>query len=358
MYYVFQSNLTARSIMVSFNANERYTTTTIFGGYKLQLLTDNTAISQQQIQSAVQSSGLATANSVNQVQSSINQVQQELSNLEQTEIQNTQDIINSSGSNTQSIIDNQNDNTQQTIDSQKVCKYIDKNDIKENNKYLNSTGVVNSANGVGVTDYINILSSDITIVSAVTGSANTCFYNSNKELISCTNLNGLSGTLTVPVNSQYIRSTISVSQNRPTFNICTNGNQSLNNALTDDSIPDLDINVDVSSSTPISDLLTMPLTILNTLIQTLSDTCSNYSIPFFYNTTITFPCFTISDYLGSNITNYIDLFICLYMCYNIAMLIVTIFEDITSLNDIFNSLYEPKHAYTGYQPRHAKGGAN
>lgn len=133
----------------------------------------------------------------------------------------------------------------------------------------------------------------------------------------------------------------------------------VNDNLTDETAPNLDLSdLQVSSDTPISDLITMPLTILNTLIQTLGGSCSNYTIPFFYNNTLTFPCFTISDYLGETVTNYIDLFICFYMCYNIAMLVISVFEDVTSLRDIYDSMYVPKHADTGYQPRHAKGGGN
>lgn len=133
----------------------------------------------------------------------------------------------------------------------------------------------------------------------------------------------------------------------------------VDDTLKDETAPTIDLSdLEVSSDTPISDLITMPLTILNTLIQTLDGSCTNYTIPFFYNSTVTFPCFTISDYLGSNLTNYIDLFICFYMCYNIAMLVISVFEDITSLQDIYNSLYVPKHARGDYQPRHARGGGD
>ena len=133
----------------------------------------------------------------------------------------------------------------------------------------------------------------------------------------------------------------------------------VNDNLTDETAPTLDLSdLEVSSDTPISDLITMPLTILNSLSQALDSTCSNYTIPFLFNSSVTFPCFTISDYLGNTVTNYIDLFICFYMCYNIAMLVVSVFEDITSLRDIYDSLYVPKHADSGYQPKHAKGGGS
>ena len=277
----------------------------------------------------------------------------------QTNITNAQSsIINNQNQTTQQIIDNQDNNTQQEIQSQKVCNFIDKSNIILDNKYLTSTGAIADASGVGITDYLNVVSSDINVLDTVSGAAHSCFYNSNKQLISCTNLNGVSGSLTIPSNSKFFRATISKSQNRPTFNICTNGNQALNNNLTDDSSPSIDLDINYASDTPISDLLTMPLTILNALLTNLSDTCVNYNLPFLFDSTVTFPCFTISDYLGNNLTHYIDLFICLYMCYNIALLCINVFEDITSLRDTFDSLYEPKHAYTGYKPKHAKGGGD
>ncbi len=76
--YVFTPDFTGTSIGFNFNSDVRGTYTLFFGGYIATVLSDNQNISQSQIQSAVQNSGLATANSVNQVQSSINEVKQEL----------------------------------------------------------------------------------------------------------------------------------------------------------------------------------------------------------------------------------------------------------------------------------------
>lgn len=129
----------------------------------------------------------------------------------------------------------------------------------------------------------------------------------------------------------------------------------LNDNITSEEEPTIDLDLDESSNTPISDLILFPITLLNKLINTIgNDTCSPYTLPFFYDTTITFPCFQLSNYLGTSITNSIDLFICLFMCYNLAMLFISIFEDITSLRDTYDSLYEPKHADTGYKPKHGK----
>ena len=177
--YIFTADFTANAITGSYNSAVSNESNHTFGGYITKILSDNKQLTQSQVQSAVQNSGLATANSVSQVQQSITQVQQQLSGVQQEQQQ-----------------------TNQKLDD-------------------------------------------------------------------------------------------------------------VNNNLTDETAPGLDLSdLEVSSNTPISDLITMPLTILNSLSQALDGTCSNYTIPFLFNSSVTFPCFTISDYLGSTVTNYIDLFIC------------------------------------------------
>ena len=129
--------------------------------------------------------------------------------------------------------------------------------------------------------------------------------------------------------------------------------------LIDETPPQIDnstfSDIDVASNTAISGLITMPITILQRLNNNLGNTCQPYELPFGLtggNEKVTFPCINPEDYLGSTIWGYIDLFICFFMIYNIAMLIVSCFESITSLEDTFASLYEPKHADTGYKPKH------
>lgn len=43
------------------------------------------------------------------------------------------------------------------------------------------------------------------------------------------------------------------------------------------------------------------------------------------------------------------MFICFGMCYSIAMLFVSAFNDFTSLYDTYESLYQPQHVY---HPKH------
>lgn len=130
-----------------------------------------------------------------------------------------------------------------------------------------------------------------------------------------------------------------------------NSNEEIKNTLTDETSPTIDDNtfgdIDVGTSGAVSGLITLPLTLLTKLNNSLNDSCTPYTIPFGLtggNETLTFPCIKPQEYLGSTIWNYIDLFVCLFMVYEIAMLIVSSFESITSLEDGFASLYTPRHA--------------
>lgn len=149
-------------------------------------------------------------------------------------------------------------------------------------------------------------------------------------------------------------STIIVDQNTTIINQNNQTNENLENienTITDETPPTIDDNtfgdIDVGTSGAVSGLITMPITLLNKLTNSLNDTCTPYTMPFGLtggNETLTFPCIDLEDYLGSTIWNYMDLFICLFMGYEIAMLIISSFESITSLEDGFASLYTPRHA--------------
>lgn len=131
----------------------------------------------------------------------------------------------------------------------------------------------------------------------------------------------------------------------------------LNSSITDDTPPDAPDFKDIAlpSDTPISDLILMPINLLNKFISDLGKSCTPYNIPFNIfdsDYTLTLPCINIKKYLGDNLWHIIDLLFCFYMCYNIGMLAVKMFNDFTSMRDTYDSLYEPQHAYSGYKPKH------
>lgn len=202
-------------------------------------------------------------------------------------------------------------------------------------------------------------------------------YNSNKTFISSTAESNTVITFTTSQNTTFVRFTIRQdSKDKVQFEkgsssttyeeygqICTNklddqtnAINDVNTSLNDDTapnVPDFE-DLDVADDSVISDLVTMPITIAEHILDAFNDTCSNYTIPFFNNTTLTLPCFTISDYVGNEVARVIDLAIILFMIYNIAMLAISAFNDMTSLRDSYDSLYVPQHGPHSYQPRHGK----
>lgn len=135
--------------------------------------------------------------------------------------------------------------------------------------------------------------------------------------------------------------------NQNTQNIINNNNQntqSINNNITDDTgVSDNDIS-DIfedleESNTPISDLLTMPITLVNAYISGFSGTCQSISLGRLYNTNLVIPCINLSEKFGSSLWNLIDILFSLFMIYALSQLFITAFDGITSLKDDFSLLY-------------------
>lgn len=212
--------------------------------------------------------------------------------------QNAQSIISNQESLTNQTIQNQNQNTQQQIESQQVCKFIDKQYI-ETRGYLVQNGQILDGNW-GVTNYINILGTEITILDNLGEGAYYCFYNTNKQLIgNCYSYQNINSNekLQIPNNAEYARFSIRPNTNKPQFNICQNGNQAMANAITDESGPS---NISSLSNDnmvgwlppgPVDSLINLPLVLLNSLQNALSSTCSPITLTLpFVNQDIYLPC--------------------------------------------------------------------
>lgn len=132
----------------------------------------------------------------------------------------------------------------------------------------------------------------------------------------------------------------------------------INGSLNDDTAPDTNSafsDIKLNTNSAISNLVLMPINYLNRVLTLSQNTCSSYSIDFgIFNSNykLNLPCIKLENYFGSTWWNVIDYLICFFMIYNIIMLAISAFEDITSLRDSYDSLYQPKHADTGYKPKH------
>lgn len=95
-----------------------------------------------------------------------------------------------------------------------------------------------------------------------------------------------------------------------------------------------------SSQSTITDLITMPITLLRAIINNASTTCSSYTLGSIYNVALVLPCISLSTYLGSTLTTTIDLLLAGLIIYHISKKFVKIFDDFTNLRDNqINELY-------------------
>lgn len=113
-----------------------------------------------------------------------------------------------------------------------------------------------------------------------------------------------------------------------------------------------------SSDGVVSALLTLPIQMASKLVDNLGDTCTPYQMNFGMlgkDYTLNFPCIDFEEYLGSNLWHIIDLLFCGFMAYNIAMLFVSIYDSITSLQDYYYSyIYQSSHEEHTRENRRAR----
>lgn len=266
-------------------------------------------------------------------------------------------LITNNNTNTQAIIDKINE----IIENNQVCNYIDKVNGKENNKSLNSNGGLSEATDFTVTDYIRISKkAKIKLLQKNnTYQANICFYNINKEYISCIRQQTLieDEILTIPNNASYIRITIEKATNRPQWEICDtsqnitnhqnqeiiNQQNETNNTLKDSSIDepnsDLeDMQENEISNSVISDLLLLPINMFENIVDAIGGTCSSFPLGELLGTSLVLPCINIPSLIGNNLWNIIDVLFCGIFVLSIRKKFVDIFENITSLKDRGNEL--------------------
>lgn len=278
----------------------------------------------------------------------------------ETIINQNNQSIEQSQQNTQDIIDNSNSNTQAIIDSNKVCEIIDKNKIEIDNKKLNSNGTMTNSSAYGITSYIKVGQENY--YYSPFGSAYFCWYDSAKTLISCIQNNSQTiGLLSPPSNAVYFRASIDTSNNKPQFKICNNGNQALNDSIEEQNktskgilgkLGDLfnffnnddvdnenttdtleNLSNDLPTNSVISDLLLLPVTMLQSIVNSISGSCSSFNLGSLYGSNLVLPCINIQSYLGSTIWTFIDLVFSGTFILVIRKKFIQIFENITNLRN-------------------------
>lgn len=235
--------------------------------------------------------------------------------------QNTQNIIDNNTQNTQDIIDNNNQNTQDIINSNLSCNLINENNIIIDNKSLNTSGQLVDNSNFGITDFINIngYTTFTGMTSSAYGSASMCFYDINKDLISCNAIvTVIDRDVTVPSNAYYFRSSIDKRVNKPIYKLCKNGNQAIGDSINnlDNTISDSSIGSSASDGASflnnfttdtfgLTAIITAPLSLIQSIT---SSSCStlNLPLPYLNNKYLTLPCMSsiYQQYFGTLFTLY------------------------------------------------------
>lgn len=133
----------------------------------------------------------------------------------------------------------------------------------------------------------------------------------------------------------------------------------INDNLTDNSAPtDYSFfnDIGLSSDTPISNLILMPITLLSAINSGFSGSCSSVNLGSLLGHDLILPCIDIQSKLGSKLWSTIDGLISIFLLYEIALMLVGAFEDMTSLNDSYTNLIA-RHSSenVSYTPRHGGG---
>lgn len=88
-----------------------------------------------------------------------------------------------------------------------------------------------------------------------------------------------------------------------------------------------------ASDSVVSDMVLMPITLLNAFSSGFSGSCQAYNLGSLYGTNLTLPCINIQNYLGSTLWGIIDVLMSGFLIYGIGKKFVRVFNDFTNLKD-------------------------
>lgn len=271
---------------------------------------------------------------------------------------NTEEILDGITNATDAITDTIQESYENLVKSQEVCSSINLTTSDFNlSGYFNSSGnIINIDNpSQKHTSKIKVYpgNSFVFTKNYSTSVMHYCFYNSSQSLVSCQVYDSNSISITIPNNVYYIALSGNVtSGNINSFvgNSCQNGNQAISDSILDDTIDDFigsqqldEIGGQLSTDTPITDLLALPITLIRAIITGINGTCSSFNLGALWGVGLTIPCINPELYLGSNLWNLIDLLFCGFMIFNIAQLMIHDFDSLSNAEDLFDETYTPRH---------------
>lgn len=118
-----------------------------------------------------------------------------------------------------------------------------------------------------------------------------------------------------------------------------------NNTIKDDSIDEEGTSSSISSlndknasNGSITQLLTLPITLFQSVLNSVSGSCSSFNLGNLLGTNLTMPCIDLENILGSTLYGIIDILLCGLFILVFRKKMVDIFNHMTSLNDRGNEL--------------------
>lgn len=104
-----------------------------------------------------------------------------------------------------------------------------------------------------------------------------------------------------------------------------------NVSSSDDTLSDL--KDDLPTNSVISDLLLLPIRLLQNIVNALGGTCASFNLGSLYGTNLIMPCINIQQYVGSTIWSFIDLVFSGMFVLVIRKKFIEIWENITNLRN-------------------------
>lgn len=116
-------------------------------------------------------------------------------------------------------------------------------------------------------------------------------------------------------------------------------NDKISDSSTDDPSSDItDMNDKIATNNSISQILTLPIQLYQNILNSVSGSCSSFSLGSLYNHNLTLPCINLQNLLGSTLYGIIDILISGLFILSFRKKMVDIFNHMTSLNDRGNEL--------------------
>lgn len=118
-----------------------------------------------------------------------------------------------------------------------------------------------------------------------------------------------------------------------------------NDTLNDDTIDDSnttdtldDLSKNLPSNSVISDLLLLPVSLFQNIVNSINGTCSAFNLGSLYGSNLTLPCINIENLIGSSLWSVIDILFCGAFILVIRKKFVDIFHNLTDLRNGGNAV--------------------